>query len=163
MRNIKLARGPFALAVPAVGAVILLANPGAGHASQATAQQQSVTAGAPQSVTAAVPQSAIASSTAHDLRIVVSAVRTGSGSAPSATVYVTAYDKSGGVWRKLDEMRLGARNQFFWDTITDSHAVRDFTISNTDPRGGSIRLLESPALGFSPTFHFQLVHGKLVS
>jgi hypothetical protein len=47
--------------------------------------------------------------------------------------------------------------------VTDSHAVRDFTISNTDPRGGSIRLLETPALGFSPTFHFQLVHGKLVS
>jgi hypothetical protein len=141
MRNINFGRASLALAVPAIGAALLVANPAAGAAAQ---------------------QSSVASATAHNFRVVVSAVRTGSGSAPSATVYVTAYDKVGGVWRKMDQMPLGSRNGFFWDTLTGGHAVRDLTISNSDPRGGSVQLLVSPALGFSPTFHFHLAGGNLV-
>jgi hypothetical protein len=40
-------------------------------------------------------------------------------------------------------------------------ACRDFSISNSEPRGGSVRLLVSPALGWSPTYHFHLDHGRL--
>jgi hypothetical protein len=104
----------------------------------------------------------IASSTAEDFRVDVTAARTTGGGAPSATVYVRAYDRSDGGWRSLGDLRLGASNGFFWDTLTGPHAVRDFTISNTEPSGGSIRLLISPALGWSPTYYFHVSNGRLV-
>jgi hypothetical protein len=155
MRNTRLARATtLAVAVPALGAAVLLAHPGGGDAAAAAAH------GRP--VDEAVPQTTIASSTAHDFRVVVDAARTTGGRAPSATVYVKAYNRSDGGWRRLGDVRLGARDGFFWDTLTGSHAVRDFTISNSEPRGGSVRLLLSPALGWSPAYHFHISHGRLV-
>jgi hypothetical protein len=152
MRNTKLARATtLAVAVPALGAAVLLGHPGGGDA---------VAQGRP--LSASVPQSVIASSTVHDFRVVVTAARTGGGRAPTATVYVKAYNRSNGGWRWLGDVRLGARDGFFWDTLTGSHAVRDFTVSNSEPRGGSVRLLMSPALGWSPAYHFHISHGWLV-
>jgi hypothetical protein len=155
MSNSKLGRATtLAVAVPVLGAAVLLANPGTGQTGEAIAQTRTVSA--------AVPQNVIASSTARNFRVDIIAARTGGGAAPTATVYVNAYIRRAGGWRSLGELRLGARNQFFWDALTGAHAVGELTIANSEPAGGSVRLLLSPALGWSPLYHFHLSHGRLV-
>jgi hypothetical protein len=37
-----------------------------------------------------------------------------------------------------------------------------FTIANDQPASGSVQLLVTPALGWSPTYHFHMAHGHLV-
>jgi hypothetical protein len=137
-------RAPLAIAVPALAAALAVAHP------------------APAQATTHTPERVIASSTAHELRFNIVAKETSGGSAPTASVYVMAYDHTSGSWRRLDWMHLGAKGSYFWDTVTGPHAIKDFSITNSDPRGGSVRVLVSPALGFSPTYHFQLHNGRFV-
>jgi hypothetical protein len=108
------------------------------------------------------PSSTIATATAHTFRVDVMAERSGSGSAPSATVYVTAYSRDANGWQPRGRLRLGVRDGFFWHVLTGPHAVRDFTISDDSPDRGSVELLVSPALGWSQKYHVQLAHGALV-
>jgi hypothetical protein len=108
------------------------------------------------------PQAVIASATAHDFRVVVTATKTSSGAAPTATVRVQAFVRGASGWRSRGELRLGTRGGYFWKVLEGGHAVRDFTISNDSPARGSVQLLVTPALGWSTTYHFQLPHGRLV-
>jgi hypothetical protein len=147
-KEFDMTRATLALAVPAVAAALAIAHPAAG--------QPSVPQG--RTLAASVPERVIASSTAHDFRINLVAKQTSGDGAPSATVWAIAYDFSHGTWHKLDQIRLS--DGFFWDTVTGQHAIRDFTITNNDPRGGSVRLLETPALGWSHTFYFHLHNGR---
>jgi hypothetical protein len=135
---------PLAVAVPAVAAALAFGHP-------ATAQ-----------ATTHTPERVIASAQEHALRINIVAKETSGGGAPTASVWAIAYDHSTGQWRKLGQLKLGASDGFFWDTVTGQHAIRDFTFSNSLPRGGSVRLLVTPALGWSPTYHFQLHSGRFV-
>jgi hypothetical protein len=115
----------------------------------------------PQTATAA-PQAVVASATAHDFRIVLTATKVSGGAAPAATVHVTAYVHGRFGWTSRGELRLGTRGGYFWKVLEGGHAVRDFTISNDSPARGSVQLLVTPALGWSTTYHFQLEHGRLV-
>jgi hypothetical protein len=137
-------KAQLALAVPAVATALAV-----GHAATTQASTQT-------------PERVIASAQEHALRIDIVAKETSAGSAPTASVWTIAYDHSTGVWRRLGEIRLGDSGGFFWKTVTGQHAIRDFTVSNSVPRGGSVRLLVTPALGWSPVYHFQLHNGRFV-
>ena len=115
-----------------------------------------------QAAPVSAPQAVVASATARDFRLVVTATKTSGGVAPTATVRVRAYVRGASGWRSRGELRLGARNGYFWDILTGGRAVRDFTISNDQPARGSVQLLVTPALGWSTTYHFQLAHAHLV-
>jgi hypothetical protein len=139
-------RATLAVAVPVAGAALVLSHAGPAQAAPAT-----------------TPQAVIASATAHYFRIVVTATKTSNGAAPTATVHVKAYSRRAGSWRSDGRLQLGARNAFFWNVLEGGHAVRDFTISNDSPARGSVRLLLTPALGWSPAYQFQLAHGQLIA
>jgi hypothetical protein len=133
----------FAIALPALAVTALVAHGGAAHA-------------------AAPSTTVIATATARDLRIDVTAQRSGTGAAPTATARVVAFVKTPDGWQPRGELRLGARDGWFWNVLTGPHAIGGLTVSNAAPDRGNVQLLVSPALGWSPTYHFQLDHGKLV-
>jgi hypothetical protein len=137
----------LAVATPALAAVILTSHGAAAHAAAAPATPA---------------RSVIVSATEHDFRIELTAERTSSGAAPTATVRVAAFMHTAHGWQPRGELRLGARDGWFWKVLNGSHAVRDFTISNDVPQRGSVQLLISPALGWSQTHHFRLEHDTLV-
>jgi hypothetical protein len=133
------------LAVPLVGGALLLPHSQPAQAAPARA-----------------PQMVLASATAHAYRLVVTAAKSSSGAAPTATVHVTAYWHGASGWRPHGELQLGARDGFFWRVLEGSHAVRNLTISNDEPAHGSVQLLVTPALGWSPAYHFHTANGRLV-
>jgi hypothetical protein len=133
------------LAVPLVGAA--LAVP---HAQPA------------QAATVKAPQVLVASATARDFRLVITATQASGGSAPTATADVTAYVRTGSGWHRRGEVQLGRAGRWFWDTLQGGRAVRDFTISNNSPDRGSVQLLLTPALGWSSTYHFHMANGQLI-
>jgi hypothetical protein len=135
----------LAIAAPLAGAALALPNPQPAQAAPA-----------------ASPEVTVASSTEHDLRFVVTATKTSSGAAPTATAHVSAYVRTASGWRYRGELRLGARDGFYWKVLDGGHAVREFSVSNTSPGGGSVRLIVTPALGSSPTYHFKMADGHLV-
>ena len=105
----------------------------------------------------------VASSTADGFRITVTATRTSGGEAPTATVTVTAFKSDGGAWMSLGRIRLGRENGFFWKVLTGAHAVRELSIGTSSPEHGAVQLLLSPALGWSPVYHFHVQAGRLVA
>jgi hypothetical protein len=113
--------------------------------------------------TAAVSQTAtIASSTAVGFRVVVTATKGSDGGAPSATVSVAALEKVAGTWRSLGRLRVGRANGFFWKVVTGPHSIR-FSIDTSSPERITLRLLLSPALGWSSIYRFHVQDGRLIS
>lgn len=129
-----------ALAVPLAAAALGLAHPGA---AQATTK-------------------AIASATARDFRVVVTETPTSGGAAPTATARVHAYVHTATGWHSRGEAVLGTRNGFFAKVLQGGRAVNDLTISNVAPDHGSVQLLVTPALGYSPAYHFHMSRDRLV-
>ena len=115
--------------------------------------------GAAEPVTAAT----IASSTAADFRVVVTAVKGPGGEAPSATVNIAAYRKVDGKWKSLGRRSVGRPNGFFWKVLTGPRSISQFSISADAPERTSLRLLVSPALGWSPVYHFRAPGATLVA
>ena len=105
----------------------------------------------------------IASSTAVDFRATVTATKASGGEAPAATVTVAAFEKTGGTWRPLGRVRVGRSSGFFWKVLTGPGAIRQFSIGTSSPERVSVRLLVTPALGWSPVYHFHVQDGRLVA
>jgi hypothetical protein len=105
----------------------------------------------------------IASSTAVDFRAVVTATKTSGGEAPAATVTVAALEKTSGTWRSLGRVRVGRSSGFFWKVLTGPGAIRQFSIATSSPERVSVQLLVTPALGWSPAYHFHVQDGRLVA
>jgi hypothetical protein len=103
----------------------------------------------------------IARARRRDLLVVLAATRTpGADAAPRATVTIAASRLRHGAWRALGRRVVGRRDGFFWFPLTGAGAVRDLHL---DPRTGKIRLrlLLTPALGYSAAYRFIATGGGL--
>lgn len=112
---------------------------------------------------AAVKPATIATSTAADFRVVVTAAKGPGGEAPSATVSVAAFRKVGAKWTSLGRLQVGRPNGFFWKVLTGPHSISQFSISASSPEQASLRLLLSPALGWSPVYRFHAAGEHLIA
>jgi hypothetical protein len=105
-------------------------------------------AGAAGPAAARVPAPAtIATVTTVDYRVVVTAVRTSGGAAPTAAVTLTTFTKEGAGWHRASAHRISGT--YFWKTVTAPHAICRFAV-NTGAAGAahaSIQLLQTPSLG----------------
>jgi hypothetical protein len=109
------------------------------------------------------PSATIASSTAVGFRAIVTATKTSGGSAPSASVSVTAFENTGGAWRSVGRVRVGRPSGFFWKALTGPRGIRQFSIGTSPLQRVSVQLLVTPALGWSPIYQFQVQDGRLVA
>jgi hypothetical protein len=115
------------------------------------------------SAAAPPPSATVASATAVGFRAVVTATKTSGGGAPSASVSVAAFEKTGGTWKPVGRARVGRPNGFFWKVLTGPRAVRQFSIGTSSPEHLSVQLLVTPALGWSPVYEFHVRDGHLVA
>jgi len=108
----------------------------------------------PQRSRASVARQIAASTLGHDLRVGLHAVR---GTAGGATVYVSASEFSGGAWKPLGRVRVGARNSWLWPVVTGIGAICQLSTSDVDPYPIEVRLLVSSSIGCSPaTYNFHV-------
>jgi hypothetical protein len=112
---------------------------------------------------ASITSAAVASSTAADFRVLVTATKGPGGNAPSATVNIAAFRKVDGKWKSLGSRRVGDTNGFFWKVLTGPRSLSEFSISANTPERTSLRLLVSPALGWSPVYRFRVASERLVA
>jgi hypothetical protein len=105
----------------------------------------------------------IARASAFDFRVAVSATKGSGGGAPSATAYVTASTRTGRAWTSLGRVRVGRPDGFFWKVVTGPRAIRELSIDTRSPERVGLQLLLSPALGWSPVYHFHVEGGRLVA
>ena len=110
-----------------------------------------------------VKPATVASSTASDFRVVVTATKGPGGAAPSATVNVAAFRKVDGKWTALGHRTVGRPNGFFWKVLTGPRSISEFSISANTPERTSLRLLLSPALGWSRVYHFHVAGEQLIA
>jgi hypothetical protein len=97
----------------------------------------------------------VAGATVGKYRAVVTASKTSTGAAPTATATVTTYVRSGGTWKRTGSHRLDGT--FFWKTITAPHGLCRFAIARTPaPVHLVVQPLITPAIGCatSATFGF---------
>jgi hypothetical protein len=114
-------------------------------------------AGAAGGETAASKQ--IASATTTDFRVAVVAQRTGAGSAPTARVTLTTYERAGGRWQKSGTHRVGGSPSWFWNTVTGPRALCRFelvTRRGSSPPHVVVQLLVSPSLGCAKAQTYRL-------
>lgn len=104
------------------------------------------------------------SSLGADFRVTLTAIRgSGGGGAPPATVRIGAFENSGGNWRSIGDLTVGASDSWFWYVATGGHATCLFSASDVPPNPIQVRLLESPSIGCSAvTYDFHVQDGELV-
>ena len=101
----------------------------------------------------------IASTTTSDYRVVVTATKQSSGSAPEASLTATTFERRGGAWQHTREHRLGGI--YFWKSVTGPKAVCRLEIKTAGTRPGfrpraTVQLLLTPSLGCGPTSNLPL-------
>jgi hypothetical protein len=98
---------------------------------------------------AAPSSTTVASATAGDLRAVLVAQKSSGGSAPTATVTLTAYERSNGHWRRVAGRRLAGT--FFWHVVGAPRSLCRFELRTAGGKGFQprvvVQLLLSPSLG----------------
>ena len=105
----------------------------------------------------------VASAIAPGFRLEVAALKGVDQTPPTATVKVVAFQRVENEWRQLGRpLLVGTREGFFWNVVTGPHALRQFSISNDEPERGTLQLLITPAIGWSPLFRFHIADGQLV-
>jgi hypothetical protein len=110
-----------------------------------------------------IQRKVIASATSPGFRVSVAALKGVDQTPATATVKVVAFDRINSEWRQLGHpLLVGTRDGFFWNVITGPHALRQFSISNDSPERGTLRLLVTPSIGWSPLFRFHIESGVLV-
>jgi hypothetical protein len=110
-----------------------------------------------------IQRKVIASATAPGFRLQVVALKSVDQTPPTATVKVVAFQRANGEWRQLGRpLLIGTREGFFWNVVTGPHALRQFSISNDEPQRGTLQLLITPSIGWSPLFRFHIEDGRLV-
>ena len=91
----------------------------------------------------------IATVSSSDFRAELVAHRVSSGRAPTASATLTAYRHVGHGWRRLMSRRLAAT--FFWKTLIGPRSICRFELASTGHAHVTVQLLQSPALGCSPS------------
>lgn len=168
------------LGVAAIGAaaVVALALPalvfwsgeasGEDAATPTTAQETFASSGTEDSPTTVVPSTALPTpeqvtlgdTTVDDYRLVLTAIRGGEEEPPTATVTLGAIRI--GTTTPADQLVVGPAGGFFWNVLTGSNAVCDLTAeSTTNGAEATVQILQSPSLGCSDTYSFDLVSGEL--
>jgi hypothetical protein len=108
----------------------------------------------------------IAQLTSGGLRATLTAFETSGGKAPTATVRVAAYYRSGGTWVRFGRsLVVGKRSGWFWQVVTHRFGVEQFSAiaGGLHPLRLTIRLLVSAAIGRSASFRFAVAGGRLVA
>jgi hypothetical protein len=104
----------------------------------------------------------IATRTQGDLRAVITAVRGPDAAEPiPASVRLAVLRRDGGVWRRAAERAVGRPLGFFAHPVMGPGAVRRLRVQ-ARLRQVSFQLLITPSIGWSSTYRFKLVGGKLV-
>jgi hypothetical protein len=105
------------------------------------------------------PTRTIATTTSGGYRAVATAQRSSSGAAPTATLTVETYVRSGTTWKRAGVHRLGGI--FFWKTLTAPHGLCALAIERRPASAHLvIRPLITPAIGCGrrTTFDFEARH-----
>lgn len=107
-----------------------------------------------------MPAKTIATVMSVDHRAVVTARQSSSGSAPTASVTVTAYARDNGRWVIVRSRRLP--ETYFWKTVAAPRALCRLEVSTAAPNRRLpprliVQLLLSPSLGCGRTFAVVLV------
>ena len=97
---------------------------------------------------------AIATASSTDFRAELVARRSSGGSAPTATVTLTTFERNGSVWRKLTSKRLDG--SFFWKTVSSPRAICRFELASAARPHVTVQLLLTPALGCGKPVTVQL-------
>src|SRR5262245_4227727 len=103
----------------------------------------------------------IATATTTDYRVVLSATRgKPSGGAPSATVRIQLYGRSGDGWRSFANRRVPGT--YFWNTVTGGHAVCRLEVRTAGTAPGFrsvavVQLLVTPSIGCGSARSYPLV------
>lgn len=101
----------------------------------------------------------IASGTAGDFRVVVTATK-GDDNPPTATVLVEGFQRSGDGWKSAGTMPVG--DELFWFVVTTKGGVCDFSVADAPTQVMTIKLNLSPSLGCAPAETFRVANGTLV-
>jgi hypothetical protein len=88
---------------------------------------------------------AIATASSTDFRAELVARRSSGGSAPTATVTLTTFERNGSVWRKLTSKRLDG--SFFWKTVSSPRAICRFELASARLRQAGHRAAAVPLAG----------------
>ncbi|MFC3349352.1 hypothetical protein ACFOOM_18340 [Streptomyces echinoruber] len=139
------------------GTVLLAAT-----ALTAAALTTGATAAAPAGHTQRAPQTkGIATSVlGTDYKVTLTAVR--SASDPyAASVRMQVYVRKSGAWKESDRIRVGGADGWFWYPLTGRHAVGRFSTAGTEPAPVDVRLLVTPSIGYSTTYHYVIRHGDV--
>jgi hypothetical protein len=81
-----------------------------------------------------------------DYRVAVLARRTSTGSAPTASVSVTTFRKSGAHWVRTASSQL--RQTYFWKTISSGRTICNLQLVTASPHPHvTVELLLTPSLG----------------
>ena len=103
----------------------------------------------------------IATATTTDFRVVLTASKgKPTGGAPSATVRISLYSRSGDGWRSFANRRVPGT--YFWNTVTGGHAVCLLEVRTAGDAPGFrsvavVQLLVTPSVGCGRARSFPLV------
>jgi hypothetical protein len=107
----------------------------------------------------AATQKRVADLRTTDFRVVVTATKRGSGSAPTAKVAVVTFQRRDGSWVHTGSHVL--RGSYFWHTVSGSRAICRFEFHTAAARTrerprATVQLLMTPSLGCARAYEFVL-------
>ena len=95
-----------------------------------------------------------------DYKVTLTALRSTSDKY-AASVRLQVFVRKGAAWKESDGIRVGKANAWFWFPLTGSHAVGEFSTASTEPAPVDVRLLITPSIGYSGTYHYLIRHGDI--
>ena len=103
----------------------------------------------------------IASATAGDFRVVVTADKDDDGSGmPPAEVSVTGFLREDGSWQEIGVVPL--EETAFWNTVTGLDGLCEFSVADHPEPTAELRIRFGPSLGCAPMERFHVESGRLV-
>lgn len=133
---------------------------GVAAAVLALAAVSSSTAGSAAANAAAESQQ-IASGTAGDFRVVVTATK-GDQNPPTADVIVEGFQRKGDSWQSVGSEPVGSESSWFWPVVTGTGGICEFSVADAPEPATTIRVSISPSIGCAPAETFRVDDGKLV-
>jgi hypothetical protein len=139
----------------AVAGAVLAAVGVAGAGAQAV--------GAPAAQKAGAETQRIASTVlGHDRKITLTAVRS-TDDPYAASVRMRLFAYRDGAWTETDRATVGEAGGWFWYPLTGPQAVCAFSAASSEPAPVSVSLLITPSIGCSPTAHYRIEDGQIIS
>ncbi|MGW0733951.1 hypothetical protein [Streptomyces sp. NPDC002851] len=95
-----------------------------------------------------------------DYKVTLTALRS-STDPYTASVRLQVLVHEGGAWKESDRTRVGAAEGWFWNPLTGSRAVREFSTASTEPAPIRVSLLITPSIGYSDPYAYLIRDGKI--